>query len=376
MEATGAKTRLLSFQPFSLYRNGGGSRVLRRLYMTHESEIHSIVVEDTPGKIRSGEIPETFIYATPVRKPWMRWKINDVAIWLREHFFKTRTEKKIREAAAAIPFEIVHIVSHGPFSNALCKNGFLENKDVWISFHDHYSTCSTYRDAKTLWHTADRRFVISEELGKEYQQAFGALKYELITDGVSKHEVSEPKIHTNDPITVYFAGLLHWDYIPLFKVLADALDQLSRIETGSQYRLILRGTEPLTFLNNRNITVEYRTDFVSDEQVKAELDDADILYLPIKFSQRDFFLYSLSTKMISYLGARGAILYHGPEESAACKLLQKTQSGATCTSTDPDEMSKEISSLSNRIHEFSTNAKSVVSEKFDLKKIQDKIWNP
>lgn len=374
MQATSAKTKVLSFQPFSLYRNGGGSRVLRRLYMTHESRIHSVVVEDSLGKILQGEIPETIVYATPVRKPWMRWKMSNVAAYLREGLFKSLTESKIRKAAGLIPFDVVHIVNHGPFSNALCKKEFLKDKKVWVSFHDHYSTCSSYEDTKNLWHRANRRFVISEELGREYQHTFGFKDYELITDGVSKDELSEPKRYPNDPITVYFAGLLHWDYIPLFKVLANALDELTKTKQ-IKFKLILRGSQPLPFLEDRAFNVEYRTDYVSDSDVKVELDQADILYLPIKFTQRDFFLYSLSTKMISYMGAKGAILYHGPEESAACKLLVETGAGATCTTTQIDDLSQQIMSLSNHIHDFSENAKKVVDERFDLTKIQNRIWN-
>lgn len=374
MQATDEKARLLSFQPFSLYRNGGGSRVLRRLYMSHEAEIDSIVVEDTAGKILQGEIPEKIVFATPIRQPWMRWKANDIAVWLRERVFKSITEAKIRNAAAGISFDIVHIVNHGPFSNALCKNNFLRNKKVWVSFHDHYTTCSTFNNAKELWHAADRRFVISEELGKEYQKRFGYKHFELITDGVAKDELSEPKSRANTPVIIYFAGLLHWDYLPLFEVLADALDQLST-SGEQQFKLVLRGSKPLPLLAKRKFEVEYKTDFVSDQQIKAELDEADILYLPIKFTQRDFFLYSLSTKMISYLGAKGAILYHGPEESAACKLLAETSAGVTCTSTNAEDLSRQLLALTNNIHMYSANAKKLVHEKFDLTNIQDQVWS-
>lgn len=374
MQATNTKIKVLSFQPFSLYRNGGGSRVLRRLYMTHEPEIHSVVVEDSSGKIIQGEISETIVYASPVRKPWMRWKMTSAATWLREGLFRSYTESKIRKAATVVPFDVIHIVNHGPFSTALCKNDFLKEKDVWVSFHDHYSTCSSFEDAKKLWHTADRRFVISEELGKEYQTKFGLKHYELVTDGVSEEEISQPKHHANDPITVYFAGLLHWDYLPLFKVLADALDALTETD-GLKFKMILRGTQPLAFLKDRSFVVEYKTDFVSDNDIKAELDHADILYLPIKFNQRDFYLYSLSTKMISYMGAKGAVLYHGPEESAACKLLVETGAGAICTTNEVADLGRQITSLSKNLHDISKNAKKVVEERFELTKIQNRIWN-
>src|SRR5690606_34277474 len=101
---------------------------------------------------------------------------------------------------------------------------------------------------------------------------------------------------------------------------ANALDKLS--DTNMKFRLVLRGTQKLSFLKDRMFTVEYRQTFVSDDEIKSEIDRADILYLPIKFNSPNFYLYSLSTKMIGYLGASGAIFYHGPSDSAANKLLE------------------------------------------------------
>ncbi len=47
------------------------------------------------------------------------------------------------------------------------------------------------------------------ELGNEYQQLFGLLPYELITDGVLKNEIAEPAETLLQPFVIYFAGLLH-----------------------------------------------------------------------------------------------------------------------------------------------------------------------
>jgi hypothetical protein len=172
-------------------------------------------------------------------------------------------------------------------------------------------------------------------------------------------------------ITIYFAGLLHIDYYPLFEILADALDLISK--KGFKFRLILRGAQNIDFLNNRAFEVDYRSDFVTDKEIKQELDSASILYLPIKFSEPDFYLYSLSTKMIGYLGASGSILYHGPLNSAACKLLNNSKSAACCGALNVNEVVELILSMLNE-DEYSINAKKLARENFNLKNIQNQFW--
>jgi len=246
-------------------------------------------------------------------------------------------------------------------------------KPIWVSFHDHFSTTgSSFNDAKKLWNRADRRLVISRELGDEYQKLFDSKDFEIITDGVSEEEISAPHAVVESPIVIYFTGLLHIEYMPLFLVLANALDLLS--EQGLSFNLILRGTQDVHFLNNRSFKTEYRYDFISDDEVKRELDRASILYLPIKFVIPDFYLYSLSTKMVSYLGGSGAILYHGPSDSAACHLLQTTKAAVCSSSLNKEELAATILTLATTKNNISSNAKRLAQTQFDLTSIQKRFW--
>lgn len=365
--------KLLSFQPFSLYKNGGGGRVLRRLYEGKESQVHSILVSGEPASPNIGSIPETIVSATPIHRPWMRWRLRNFSQWLRENAFKSVTENRIIEAGSKIEYDVLHVVNHGIFSNALTQNFLNKDKKLWVSFHDHYSTCSPFNDTQHLWNLANRRLVISDELGLEYQRVFGKKEYEVITDGVSEFEISNPSKVNNSPIIIYFAGLLHLDYLPLFKILADTLDVLCK--QGFTFKLVLRGTQTVEFLNGRLFETEYRRDFIGDDQIKLELDAATILYLPIKFNLPEFYLYSLSTKMVSYLGGSGGILFHGPKDSAACNLLSSTQSAICCTSLDTKDLGNSIKTLlKNGTTDFSQNAKELAATRFNLSKIQSKFW--
>lgn len=369
----GKPIKILSFQPYSLFRNGGGSRVLRRLYQGHESQVHSLVVSDELIKVSPGKnINETIVFASPIRRPWMRWVLRGWATQVRERVMQFYTKKKLRKAASIVQYDTIHIINHGVFCSAFNDELIHKKKQVWVSFHDHYSTCSSFRDVKALWDLSDRRLMISDELGLEYQRLFGDKNYELMSDGVSTAEISAPMENVKNPYIIYFAGLLHLDYLPLFQVLADALDYLS--QKGEVFKLILRGSQQVDFLENRRFITEYKSDFISDIDIKKEMDLATILYLPIKFSVPEFYLYSLSTKMISYLGTSGAILYHGPSDSAACKLLTKEKSAASCTTLQVKDM---VSSITNILHDFkkiSANAKKVATNKYNMENIVNEFW--
>ena len=293
--------------------------------------------------------------------------------WLRRNTFRNSTINKIRKVAAELTYDAVHVISHGPFTAALCDEKYRKGKALWVSFHDHYTTTTTtLEETRDLWNKADRRLMISKELGEEYLRLFGDKDFETITDGVSEEELSAPNTVVPPTVTIYFAGLLHLQYLPLFEVLADALHLLS--QQGFSFTLVLRGTQHVSFLENKAFKTEYRRDFISDKEIKEELDSATILYLPIQFMVSDFYLYSLSTKMISYLGGAGSILYHGPSESAACNLLKKTNSGICCTSLDVNELAESIKQVLNDKGNVSANAKVLAQKEFSLRKIQQRFW--
>jgi hypothetical protein len=365
--------KLLTYQPFSLYSNGGGNRILRRLFKGREADVISLVIEETPLVPRQGNILETILYASPVTRKWARWKLRGWLTKLRHFSLKNYTTGKIQKAAAKLQYDVLHVVDHGPFAAALATDQFCKGREVWVSFHDHFSTTySSAANSAENWKRATRRLVISEELGKEYSRLFGDAPYELVTDGVAANEVSEPVTAAAEPLVVYFAGLLHLDYIPLFKVLADALDKLKT--EGHQFKLILRGTQYIPFLENRSFTTDYRGVSLDDGELKRELDSSAILYLPIKFTKPDFYLYSLSTKMVGYLGASGAILYHGPADSAACNLLTKANAAICCGELDVDKLSQDIVNLIAAKSSTSANAKVLAKKQFDMAAIQRRFW--
>jgi hypothetical protein len=158
----------------------------------------------------------------------------------------------------------------------------------------------------------------------------------------------------------------------LFKILADALDLLSK--KGLSFKLVFRGTQQLPFLKDRLFKTTYLPVTLDNDVLKKDLNAASILYLPIKFVDPDFYRYSLSTKMVSYLGAPGSILYHGPHDSAAGRLLRETHSAINCTSLDVSDMVTCLLHLINEKNTISSHAKELVRNRFSLECIQKRFW--
>lgn len=230
-----------------------------------------------------------------------------------------------------------------------------------------------FSNSKYLWDNAHRRLVISDELGREYQRIFSNISYEVITDGVKIEEISVPKlIKYKKEYVFYFAGLLHIDYLPIFQVLASALDELS--SKSLNFTLILRGTQKVKFLENRKFKLDYRPMTLDDKILKCELEGADILYLPLKFTEPEFYLFSLSTKMIGYLAASGTILFHGPYGSAACNLLSKNASAICCNSLDKDDVISSILNFLSDSKFTSENAKVLAKKEFMIDNIKFIFW--
>ena len=374
--------KLLSFQPFSLKSNSGGGRILRRLYQGHETQIVSLGISTMLTKrvrkshtvnTKSAGSPEFLVPAYPLSKPWQRWYARDLTNWLREKALRPVTIRNIQRVAASLNYDVVHTIDHFSFSAALCDGKIRKDKPLWVSFHDHFSTTkSSFESTKKLWQTADRRLCISNEIGLEYQKLFGNKDFEIITDGVKPEEISEPKLESSDPVVIYFAGMLHMDYFPLFQVLADALDILTK--QGYALNLVLRGAHKMNFLENRSFPVEYRPVIIDDRVLKEELDLASILYLPMYFTVPEFYLYSLSTKMVGYLAAPGSILYHGPSDSAACVLLEKHKSAVSCNSLNAEDMVEAIKKMLLSYSEVSKNAKVLAKSQFSLETIKNRFW--
>ena len=206
--------------------------------------------------------------------------------------------ERVRRAAFLIDFDVLHVIAHGRFNTTFCNPASRAGKPLWVSFHDHWIPgADNPADIKSLWRAADRRFVISSELGERYSNDFGSADWTILSDGVADSEFQNPRSHHGKTLNLYFGGMLHVDYYPLFEAMADALDWLA--EQGWHPVFTLRGTQRLPFMQGRRFETRQLPATLSDDELRSDHGMADILYLPIGFSMPHFYLHSLSTKMLS-----------------------------------------------------------------------------
>lgn len=368
--------KIISFQQFSISDNGGGSRILRRLTENNISELlfFSVITQKNYKKhiLNNKEI----IYGLfPIKRKWMRWFIRDINSFLKLSFFYFYNSWIINRIAFKKDFNILHIVDQGKYSNVLLKKAIKNKIQIWVSFHDHFLSNASYKlVSQDLWKNANKRMVISKQLGVEYCNLFGEKPFIIVTDGIKSNEIFKPKtaIISKD-IQIYFAGLLHLDYYPLFETFCNTLDYIIK-EKKCTIKLILRGTQKLDFLSKSLVEIEYKEFTLDSDVLIKEMNDSDILYLPMKYSNEYFYKYSFSTKMIGYLGASGNIFYHGPKDSAAAIFLQENGCAVVCDSLDP----KEINDYFNEVvkdFRYSENAKEVSANKFSLREMQSRFWS-
>jgi hypothetical protein len=152
------------------------------------------------------------------------------------------------------------------------------------------------------------------------------------------------------------------------------LDEFLDINKELKVDFILRGTQKLSFLNERKFKVEYRPFTTNDDQLRAELNEADLLYLPIKFTKPLFYKYSLSTKMVGYTGAGGCIFYHGPNDSAASNLLKKYQAAICCNTLNSVDIIYNLLDFFDNAEQISNNAKKLLKDKFIYEDLYAQFW--
>jgi hypothetical protein len=243
--------------------------------------------------------------------------------------------------------EIVHVVLHGTSDFYSAWQAARERGCRFvISVHDHlrYSLPSRHplrrealRRAGEVWRDADHRFVVSEELAREYAGQYGDRPWDIITDGL-KEIPARPAPSTGGRLRVYFMGLFHYHYRHNLTALTGALARLRQERPDIEIDLFMRCGG---FKKGIDAAFPARVlPFADQAEVLADMTQADLLYLPLPFGERheDFTRFSLSTKMVSYLGSGLPILYHGPRDSAAARLLERYRAAITCYSLDETEI--------------------------------------
>jgi glycosyltransferase involved in cell wall biosynthesis len=297
--------------------------------------------------------------------------------------FARRLEEVCRECGA----RAIHSIAHGGMD---FYSAFLVAKKLKIPFflqvHDDFifsargvrSEAAAHDALREAWQDAAARFVICCPLGEEYCRRYGNKDYLVITDGVER-TADAPRQRAGRDLQVYFMGLFHLDYEPNLSVLLAALAQLQDGPSAGKMSVVLRcgGVRPRLIKSYEKFV--RILPFASEAEVQSDMDQADLLYLPLPFGKKYelFVRYSLSTKMVTYVASGIPILYHGPPDAAVHDLLKTHDAALLCTDSAPEVLAEMLRGYINDKEmgtDSARNALELARNSFCLSQIRQKFW--
>jgi hypothetical protein len=110
--------------------------------------------------------------------------------------------------------------------------------------------------------------------------------------------------------------------------------------------------------------------------VARDFDQVDVLYLPLPFGEQyaPFTRYSLSTKLVTYLGSGLPILYHGPADAAAAQLLARYGAAVQVHTLDAIHLSQAIEQALEERERLVEGALRLAYERFRLSDQRERFW--
>ena len=316
-------------QPFALSSAGGGPRVLRSLLKNAPVPWTSICTSpQVPPPPEFGE--EIHL---PTRPSFGRLERTRFA-WIPEKLdplFAGRLERRLEAACRRIGATALHSIPHGlDFVHGYkvarrlgLKFFFTVHDDLLISVGKHAAGKAAMEALPDIWRDSDERFVICEQMGREYCVRYGVRNYQVVTDGLEHLSPSRPR--QPGKLRIFFMGLFHIKYESNLSSLLRAMEIVRTenpgFEISATFHCGMIRQSVIAGFDGIRITP-----FGSEASWEAEIQSADLAYLPLPFEEEHacFTRFSFSTKMVSYLGSGIPILYHGPRDAAAFQDLAET----------------------------------------------------
>jgi glycosyltransferase involved in cell wall biosynthesis len=376
-----ALEKILFVQPFSLgTAGGGGARILRALL--DRAPIGWLSVCCSPRRPRPWP-NETHL---PSRPSWGKIETSRFSRFpkMTTPLFAGSFRRRLKKLCENRSVRAIHTVPHSGIDFAHAQAVARElSLPFFISLHDDlaYTAAAEVSSAvlepamRDAWLHADARFVISEALGREYSRRYGAKDYRIVTDGLT--EVREYR-ERPDPNAwrIYFMGLFHLDYELNLHAFLQALNIFEREHPGATTSVVCRCEyiRPHVWKGIRPISI---LPFSDEAQIQRDMQSADLLYMPMPFGREheNFARFSVSTKMVTYVGSGIPIIYHGPTASAAFDLLHQNHAAILLNTLDPSEIAKSLAGLTSaRCSEVATNAGSLARREFMLADQTHEFW--
>jgi hypothetical protein len=223
-----------------------------------------------------------------------------------------------------------------------------------------------------VWRHANARYVITHRLGEEYGRRYGDRPFSVLTDGLESIAERPPE-PSDSTLHVYFMGSYHTAYGHNFRALLGALALLREAWAPRDVSLTWRGGG-LPYEHRSDVPMEVHG-FGSEDLLEREAASADLLYLPLPFGRahRDFVEYSLPTKLVTYLGTGRPILYHGPRDSAAARLLSENNAAIVVDSPSPEHLVAALERGLPRARAIGANALALARREFSVSHVRQRF---
>lgn len=376
---------LVFAQPFGLASAGGGARILRALLK--DAPIPLTIISTSPetppsdDTVRQLHVPRRPSLGRIERTRWHA--LPERVTPLFRHSFRRRLREVYREQGAigvhAIPHSSLDFYDSYIVASELGLPYFLQvHDDLLYTAEGRVSVTAATTALRAAWRGARVRFVISQQMGEEYSRRYGPREFITITDGVERiaERAAEPP---PGALRIYFMGLFHMVYEQNLRALVAAMSRARSQAPSVQMSLTLRCGQ----LNARDLREAENLrilPFGSEVDVARDLEQADLLYLPLPFGAafERFVRFSLSTKLVTYAGSGVPILYHGPDEAAVRELLDNNDAALLHTSLEVDSLAALLMRLSNDPtlrREKASNALTLAKANFLLGDQRKKFWN-
>jgi glycosyltransferase involved in cell wall biosynthesis len=298
--------------------------------------------------------------------------------------FAARFRRRLKRFCQEKNVRAIHTVPHSGVDFAQAEAVARElSLPFFISLHDDlaYTAAAEVNSAvlelamREAWLEANARFVISEALGREYSRRYGERDYRVVTDGLTEVQAYREKADVRT-LRIYFMGLFHLDYEANLHAFLEALNILERESPGVTTSMVCRCEyiRPHVWKGIKQISI---LPFSNEIQIQRDMQSADLLYMPMPFGpeHENFARYSVSTKMVTYVGSGIPIVYHGPQVSAAFDLLHRNSAAIFLNTLDPLEIARSLEQLTPaRCAEVATNAGSLARREFMLADQTREFW--
>jgi hypothetical protein len=224
-----------------------------------------------------------------------------------------------------------------------------------------------------VWKEADGRIVISDAMGEAYCEEFAPRSYEVITDGLTEHTLSDPRKRPVPRLRLYFMGALHLSYHPNFETTREALESFHDSDRFSEVSFISRGSS--LPIETTRIPLDQRP-YAPEKAVQRDFEDVDVLYFPLPFGEKydPFTRYSMSTKLVTYLGSGLPILYHGPRYAAAARLLDEYDAAVIVDTQKPKAVQQGLQLAHEKRPSIVENAQTLGRQRFWLSDQRGRFW--